>query len=137
MMKKNIFCLIIILTFLLIGCTSNKKEENIFFMKNIKKGVFTYTNGKDFYHKIISEYEITNIGETKSKNAILKINIYLNNRVIHQELIDIEPLNSNENITKKISYNYDNHRSNNRYRIIAEILIDYNQNYILEDIINN
>jgi hypothetical protein len=135
--KKINLLIVIILISSIIGCTSKNNIENKFDIENIDKGVLTYSNGEIFYHKIFSYYNIKNIGETKSKNAILKINIYLNNIVIYQEIIEIKNLNANENITKKMTFNYDKHNRDNFYKIVAEILIDYNQICFLEDIIRS
>lgn len=119
----------------LIGCNS-KNINYEFYIKNIDNGVLTYTNGEDFFHKIFSTYEITNLGFSKSPNAILKVNIYHNDMVIYQEIKEITPLNNNENITIKISFNYDNHQNNNQYMAKAEILVEFNQVLYIEDIIN-
>lgn len=129
--------IIILMMFILltIGCTSIKNEEDNFYVENIENGVLTYVGGGTYYHKIFSDYKIINIGDLKSNNAILKINIYLNNKIIHQELIDIQPLMPNENITKKLSYNYNEHEEDNTYRLVAEILVNYQQKYLLENII--
>jgi len=41
----------------------------------------------------------------------------------------------NENITKKLSYNYNEHEEDNTYRLVAEIIVNYQQKYFLENII--
>jgi len=134
-MNKTTVFMIIIFILLTIGCTSIKNEEYEFYVENIENGVLTYVGGGNYYHKIFSVYKIKNIGDLKSNKAILKINIYLNNKIIHQELIDIQPLMPNENITKKLSYNYNEHEENNIYRLVAEVLINYQQKYLLENTI--
>ena len=134
-MNKITIIILMIFILLTIGCTSIKNEEYKFYVENIENGVLTYVGGGNYYHKIFSDYKIINIGDLKSNNAILKINIYLNNKIIHQELIDIQSLMPNENITKKLSYNYNEHEENNTYRLVAEILVNYQQKYLLENII--
>jgi len=70
----------------------------------------TYVGVNIYYHKIYGLYKIKNIGNITNEQALLKINILLNNMVIYQEIFEIEPIQPNYNIAKKISYNYDKHK---------------------------
>lgn len=137
MIKLKITIFFIFLILITSGCTSLYSEEYEFYLENIENGILTYVGGNSFYFKIFSIYKIENIGDVISKNAILKINIFLNNKVIHQELIDIEPIKPGSNVTKKLSFNYDKHENDNIYRLIAEIIVENRQIIFIEDTISS
>jgi len=135
-MKKILNTCIFITIVIISGCITENTQYK-FIIENTENGILTYVGGKIYYHKIYSLYKIENVGNEISENALLKINILLNNKVIYQEIFEIEPIQPNYNITKKLSYTYDKHKEDNVYKLVAEIIVNNKKIISIENFVSN
>ena len=100
-------------------------------MESVENGIQTIVGGEIILYKIFSNYKITNSGTVYTSEALLKINIYYNGTVIHQEVFQINSLKPNENVTEKLSFYYKNHKKGNKYLLDAQILVNFQVIYSL------
>jgi hypothetical protein len=124
MILQIIFGLLLLISFLT-GCLSNETDDVELSLESVNGAVLTLIAGELEVYELWNEYKVTNIGSKELENAILKVNVYLNGKIIKQELIDINPIGPNNDNSVNMSFYYYEHKEGNIYQLNAEIIIDY------------